>query len=153
TRAVSEVIAFRDDPISLSTGTGTAAATGMLVSGNYFAGLSIDMILGSPITPDDDRPKSSGTRGLVAVLSEQCWSQRFNRDPDIIGQQVRIEKKPLTIIGIVPTRFRKTRVSALPDIFMPITFAPKIFHWANTLNGPANNWLRIIIRKQPDASF
>jgi predicted permease len=154
TRAVAEVIAFRDNPVSLSAGDATATATGVLVSGNYFEALGVAMLAGSSITPDDDRtPGSGGPRGPVAVISEQCWTQRFGRDPAVIGRQIRVEGEPLTVIGIVPASFRGTRVGALPDVFMPMMFATKIFRWPNTLTGAYNHWLRIMIRKQPDASF
>jgi len=154
TRAVADVIAFRDNPINLTAGDATVPATGVLVSGNYFDALGVSMLRGSAITPDDDRTLGSGgSRGPVAVISEQCWTQRFGRDPAIVGRQIRIEGSPLTIIGVTPARFRGTRVGALPDVFMPMMFATKIFHWPNTLTGAYNHWLRIIIRKQPDATF
>lgn len=151
---VAEAIAFRDTTVSLSAGSSTERVTGLLVSGNYFSALGIDPIAGSSITVEDDRrPDTGGARGPVALLSEQYWTRRFNRDPAIIGSVIRIEGEPLTVAGIVPARFRGTRVGALPDVFMPMMFATKIFRWSNTLTGVANNWLRIIVRKKPEASF
>src|SRR5262249_15322326 len=138
THAIADVIAFRD--VGVSLGTSTSAATVMLVSGNYFGALGIDTIAGSAIGPDDDRtPDRGGARGPVALLSEQCWTERFGRDASIIGHQIRIEGEPVTVIGIVPARFRGTRVGALPDVFMPMMLAPKILRWSNTLTGAYNH--------------
>jgi putative ABC transport system permease protein len=154
TRSIADVIAFRDTTVNLSDGRSTERVTGLLVSGNYFGALGIDTIAGSSITADDDRtPDTGGARGPVALLGEQYWARHFNRDPAIIGSVIRIQGEPLTVVGIVPARFRGTRVGALPDVFMPMMFATKIFGGPNTLTGATNNWLRIIIRKKPDATF
>ena len=107
TRAVAAVITFRDIEVNLTAGDATVSATGVLVSGNYFDALGVSMLLGSAITPDDDRtPGSGGPRGPVAVISEQCWTQRFGRDPAIVGRQIRVERAPLTIVGVAPASFR-----------------------------------------------
>jgi predicted permease len=150
THAIDAVIAFRDLPVTVSVEDTTDRLTGLLVSGNYFSALGIDAIAGSSIGPDDDRtPESCGSRGPVALLSEQFWTRRFNRDSSVIGRSIRVEGAPLTVVGIVPARFRGTRVGALPDVFMPMMFAPQIFHWPNTLEGALNHWLRIIVRRKP----
>jgi predicted permease len=152
--SVDAVIAFRDMPVNLTAGDTTERVTGLLVSGNYFRTLGIDMAAGSPIGVDDDRtPESGGARGPVALVSEQFWTRRFHRDPGLIGRSIRIEGAPLTVVGVVPARFRGTRIGALPDVYMPMMFAPAIFHWPNTLTGPGNHWLRIIARTRPDATL
>jgi predicted permease len=154
TSSVDAVIAFRDRAVSVTVGDTTESVTGMLVTGNYFGVLGIDMVAGSPIGVDDDRtPESGGSRGPVAVLSDQFWARRFNRDPGIIGRPIRVEGEPLTVVGIAPAAFRGTRIGALPDVFMPMMFAPKIFHWPNTLTGPGNNWLRIMLRRKPGVAL
>ncbi len=154
TQAVDAVIAFRDNAVTVNVDDTTERLTGLLVSGNYFSALGIDPVAGSPIGTDDDRtPESCGSRGPVAMLSEQFWTRRFNRDPGVIGRSIRVEGEPLTVVGIVPGRFRGTRVGALPDVFMPMMFAPKIFHSPNTLSGAYNHWLRIIIRKKPGVAL
>ena len=44
-------------------------------------------------------------RNLV-VLSEGFWRARFNRDPSILGQDVRLDGEPFTVLGVMPTAFR-----------------------------------------------
>src|SRR5581483_1979559 len=38
-----------------------------------------------------------------AMISENLWQQRFGRDPGAIGQSLRIDDKPVTIVGVLPT--------------------------------------------------
>jgi predicted permease len=148
------LVAFRAQPLNVSAGGTTERATGMLVSGNYFDVLGIGMATGSPIRADDDRvPASGGARGLVAVLSHQYWKRRFNSDAAIVGSSVRINGHPLTIVGVAPPGFHGTRVGSLPDVFVPMMFAPQIFDGPNSLANPRNNWLRIIARTKPAATL
>jgi predicted permease len=42
----------------------------------------------------------------VVLLGEDLWSVRFARDPDIVGQSVRIGRTPHTVVGVMPADFR-----------------------------------------------
>src|ERR1700754_873114 len=50
-RSLAGLVAFRAIDVNLASG-GTERATGMLVSGNYFSVLGIEMAIGSPIRED-----------------------------------------------------------------------------------------------------
>ena len=144
------LVAFRPQSLNLSAGGATERVAGMLVSGNYFDVLGVGMATGSPIRPDDDRvPGLGGARGLVAVLSHQYWRRRFNADAAIAGSSVSINGHPVTIVGVAPSRFHGTRVGSLPDVFVPMMFAARVFDVPNWLSNPRNNWLRIIARVKP----
>ena len=41
----------------------------------------------------------------AAVISEAVWERRFNRDPQVIGRQIRSESQAYTIVGVAPARF------------------------------------------------
>lgn len=145
--------AFRPIPMNISAAARTERVTGMLVSGNYFGVLGLQMALGSPILPDDDRtPRSGGTRGLVAVLSHDFWRQRLGADPAVIGRAIRANGQPVTVLGVAPAGFNGTAVGSVPAVYVPMMFAPHIFDgpW---LENPRNLWLRMIGRLRRDASL
>ncbi|HEU4894166.1 MAG TPA: ABC transporter permease [Vicinamibacterales bacterium] len=145
--SVDGLVAFRAQPVNVTAGGATERVTGMLVSGNYFDVLGIGMTRGSSIGTDDDRvPGSGGARGFVAVLSHQYWKRRFNGDAAVVGSSVRINGQPFTIVGVAPPQFRGTRVGSLPDVFVPMMFAPQVYGGPDFLSNPRNNWLRIIAR-------
>ena len=148
------LVAFRAQPLSVSAGATTERATGMLVSGNYFDVLGVRLATDSPIGHDDDRvPGSGGARGLVAVLSHQYWTRRFNADAGVVGSPIRINGHPFTIVGVAPPGFHGTRVGSLPDVFVPMAFAARVFDVPNWLSAPRNNWLRLIARVKPGTSL
>jgi predicted permease len=147
------VVAFRAQPLNVSSGGTTERVTGMLVSGNYFDVLGVRMATGSPIGADDDRvPGSGGARGLVAVLSHQYWKRRFDGNAAIVGSSLGINGHPFTIVAVAPPGFHGTRVGSLPDVFVPMMFADRVFDVPNWLSNPRNNWLRIIARTKPAVS-
>ena len=149
-RSLDGLVAFRAMNMSLASGGGTERLTGMLVSGNYFSVLGVEMAIGSPIREDDDRtPESGGARGPVAVLSHQIWTQRFNSDPAIVGKPIRVNGELFTVIGVTPASFRGTRVGSFPDVFVPFAFARPLTNMPNALTGASNHWIRVIARIKP----
>jgi len=145
------LIAFRPQTLNVKAGPATERITGMLVTGNYFDVLGVRMALGSAITPEDDRvPGAGGARGLVAVVSHGYWVKRLHASPGAIGQSIRINGRPATIIGVAPPRFNGTRVGSLPDVYVPMMFVRVVFDRESALTNPRDNWLRIIARVKPD---
>ena len=150
---IAGLIAFRAQPLNVSAGGATERVSGMLVSGNYFDGLGIRMLSGSPIRPEDDEvPGTGGRRGLVAVVSYHYWQRRLNGDAAVLGSTVRINGHAVTIGGIAPEGFRGTRVGSLPDVFVPMMFATRVFTGPNWLTTPQNNWIRLIARVRAGTS-
>jgi predicted permease len=146
--------AFRDVRLNVSSDGSTERIPGMLVSGEYFKTLGVDMSIGSPIAPDDDRtPGSGGARGMVAVIGHRFWTRSFNSDERVVGRGIRVNGQPVTIVGVAPPSFNGTRVGSLPDIFLPMMFAPRVFDSPNWLTNPRNNWIRLIGRLKPHVSL
>src|SRR5579859_3938024 len=68
-----------------------------LVSPNYFATLGVRAQLGRVLTANDDR-----TEAMVAVLSDDFWQRRYNRNPAILGHKVELKGYALTVVGVLP---------------------------------------------------
>ena len=66
---------------------------------------------------------------------------------------MRINGHPFTIVAVAPPGFHGTRVGSLPDVFVPMMFAARVFDWPDWLSNPRNNWLRIIARTKPAVSL
>jgi predicted permease len=107
-------------PISINlTGLGEPQRIqASVVSDNYFRVLGVAPAMGRDFTPDDDR----GQIGYVAIISHDLWRKRFGGDPGVIGQMVRLDDDPMTIIGIMPRGFRHVLESgASPmEVWAPI---------------------------------
>jgi predicted permease len=86
-----------------------------LVTGNFFAVLQVDAVMGRTLVPADDQP--GGHR--VVVLSDRGWTSRFDRDPHVLGRVVLVRGEPFEIVGVMPAAFRGLDVSA-PDLWAPL---------------------------------
>ena len=73
---------------------------GGVVSGTFFEVMGLHPVLGRLIGPQDDGPNAAG----VVVLTYRFWNNSLNRDPNVIGKQVRlgsIGDRTATIIGVL----------------------------------------------------
>ncbi len=75
---------------------------GAVVSMNTFELLRVQPILGRSFAPDDANPSAPD----VVILGYNIWRNRFDHDPDVIGQTVNANGTPRTIIGVMPEGFR-----------------------------------------------
>jgi putative ABC transport system permease protein len=71
------------------------------VTTGFFSVLRAQPILGRTFVPEDDKP---GTI-TAAIISHGLWKRRFGSDPDIVGKQIQISSRPLTVIGVMPPGF------------------------------------------------
>lgn len=115
---LSDLFAF--GPISKLTakvGDEPESIKGQAVSGNYFAALRVQPIVGRAITADDDR---SGAAPVV-MLSHQFWQERFGANPAVIGQQLILNTQSFTIVGVTPPGFNGTlQVNYKPAVTVPV---------------------------------
>ncbi len=94
-----------------------------LVSGGAYEGLGVVPIAGRPILPSDAR---RGQSEAVAVISDAYWARRFGRDARAIGQSIRVNQVPVTIVGVNPPGFAGLSSQASPELFMPLTMQPVV---------------------------
>ncbi len=122
-RVFSDLFAWTGGGIANLEANGVKYAASMSnVTGEYFSTLGIQPHLGRWITPDD-LSLESGSPAAVAVLGYGCWKGRYNGDPDIIGKTIRVEDRPLTIIGVTPESFSGLVIDVAADVTVPIGFS------------------------------
>jgi putative ABC transport system permease protein len=64
-----------------------------------FAVLGIQPILGRVFTYEEDQPG----KNQVVLLTQGLWKRRFGGDPGVIGRTIRLDGKPYTVVGVVPS--------------------------------------------------
>ena len=90
--------AFRQAGFALSGGDRPESVAGAIVNANFFDVLDVKPVLGRTFAAADEGPGAP----RVAVLSDGLWRQRFGARPDAIGQTLRINDEPHTIVGVMP---------------------------------------------------
>lgn len=89
--------AFRTTAVDLA-GSGAPLRVRVGTVGNdFFRVLRARTLAGRTFQADDHDPASE----LVAVLSEGLWHGRFGGDASIVGQTIRLDGVPHTVVGVV----------------------------------------------------
>jgi putative ABC transport system permease protein len=118
-----------------------------VASASYFRLLGVRPARGRIYTADEEVPLSSAR---VAVISDRFWKREFNRDPDIIGQQVEFQSKQYTVIGVTPPRFSGVDLDET-EAWVPLgshpNYSPKTA--TNWTTNPNINGFQILVRPAP----
>jgi putative ABC transport system permease protein len=110
-------------------------------SSNFFSVLGTQPVLGTGFSADDD---VDGTgwglpgRNAVAVISYGLWQQLFSGDPKVLGDTIRVDGIPLTIVGIAPPGF---------------DYPGKAILWKPAAFSPGNNGWGTVARLRPGISW
>ena len=96
----------------------TVNGDGMLVSGSYFPVLGLHAAAGRLFDPQDDTQIG---QHFVTVLSYGVWQSQFGASPAIIGQQIVVNGKSMTVLGVAPPGFEGTTLGTMPKVFVPIS--------------------------------
>ncbi len=83
------------------TGIGEPATVNAArMSSGVFQALAVPPLLGRWFTPAEDEQKQP-----VVVLSYLAWRDRMGADPAIVGRKVFLNRRPYTVIGVMPRGF------------------------------------------------
>ena len=102
---------------NLAGGNEAEYVQGSRVSEDFFRVLGVYPALGRAFTPEEDTPQ--GPR--VAILSDGLWRRRFGANPELVGQTVLLNDRPVTVVGIMPQQFKFV---AGADLFVPMKARP-----------------------------
>jgi len=120
-----------------------------IVTTNYFAALGARAVAGRLFSPDEsDRPAASP----VVVLSHRYWNRRFGGSRDIVGQTVRVNRYPVTVIGVAPEGFHGNTVIGI-DLWVPMSLATFVSRvTTETLDTRNGGWVVLGARLKPGVS-
>jgi predicted permease len=107
----------------IGLGTHSERAWGQFVSGNFFAVLGVKPVAGRFFSPDEYGDKQGAYP--VAVIGYGLWQRDFHGD-DVIGRTIRVNRVPLTIIGVAPKEFRGSSSGLMFELWTPLMMAPQM---------------------------
>ena len=90
---------------------------GQLVSPEYFSVLGVKPQRGRVLNPELDKPGDAP----VVVITDRFWRNRLNSSPDALGQTLRLNGQPATIVGITPKDFKGAMPMTSAELFVPVT--------------------------------
>jgi len=122
-RSFEQLAGTSMDGFTIGYGTRAERLFAELVTGNYFQVLGVRASLGRTLLPSDD---VSPGKHPVAVISNDLWRRGFASDPAIVGQTIKVNGFPLTIVGVAEPSFRGTIPGLSLELFVPVMMAPQI---------------------------
>ncbi len=147
---LSGLVAYDQQPFSLSDGSQSERVVGQIVSGNYFAVLGVRPALGRFFLPEEDR--TPGTHPVV-IISHGLWQRRFGADPAVIGKTVSLNAYRYTVVGVAPSEFTGTTRGTVNDVYVPIMMQAQTGPGRNGfLDNRNGGWLYLIGRLKPNVS-
>ena len=96
-------------------------ADGLFVSGDFFSVLGVPSVLGRTLSTQDDR---AGCGSPGAVISYSFWQREFAGNSGVLGQSVRLDGRPFTIVGVTPAGFFGVEVGNRYDVALPLCADP-----------------------------
>ena len=95
-------------------------ATAERVTASLFPVLGVGPLLGRTFTQQEDENSVP-----VTVISYALWRERFHDDPGVLGKTIDLDRRPYTIIGVMPRDFEfpvdAGRLSHR-DLWVPMSF-------------------------------
>ena len=118
-----EDVAGRDGMSAVVTSGLPESVSVVLFTPNAFDHFGVPAMIGRTWTPRDI--PQPGAPPAVAVLSYLFWTRHFNSQPNVIGRRLELNRKPYTILGVVPPRFTWNDA----DVYIPLAVTPDPKHF------------------------
>ena len=99
--SMAQVGAYSTGTANLSADARSERYSGGFLSAGVLPALRVQPALGRAFV---DADMAVGAP-LVVLLADAVWRQRFNRDADILGRQIRVNNQPATVVGVMPPAF------------------------------------------------
>jgi putative ABC transport system permease protein len=100
-RTAKHLGAFANRPAVLSEGQASTSLRAVPISPSLLAAMSVTPMMGRLFDEADSKPGATP----VAIVSYLTWKNYFVSDPAIVGREVRIDARPVRIVGVLPESF------------------------------------------------
>jgi predicted permease len=153
-QVLGDLLAFHPTGVNATVGDYAERVSVDEVSGNYYEVLGVQPQLGRGIRPHDDSAGSDA----VAVISDGFWERAFGRSPAVLGQSIKLNDVPVTVVGVNPKGFTgaaSTLPSETPDVIVALAKATLVTP-ASTgrdwLADPSSRAVIVMGRTRPEVS-
>jgi putative ABC transport system permease protein len=129
----SALAGFSSGSANFEGPAGPVALPNVSTTDTFFDVFRVQPMLGRTFTEGEDQPGKND----VAVLSYDLWEQAFGKQSSAIGQTIKLDGRPYTVIGVMPAGFRYP-VGKHGAIYTPLHIPKNLAdargtHWLPTL--------------------
>jgi predicted permease len=90
---------------------------GMRVTANFLSVLKVNLLRGRDFQVEEEKRGANG----VVIISHSFWQNRLGGDESAMGQQLTLNSRPFTIIGILPPDFEFPLLAKQAELLTTIT--------------------------------
>ncbi len=85
------------------------------VSSGFFETLRVQAALGRTFRREEEQMGGSGS----VILSHDFWRRHFDASPSVLGQTLKLDGEPSTVVGVLPANFHLEFLDDA-DVFLPL---------------------------------
>ena len=141
----SAVSATFNSIANMQTDDGLRPSLVEYATASHFPMLGLRPSVGRWFDPEEDQTGA----GAFGIVGRHAWEMRFGRDPNIIGQTVRLNGAPVTIVGIGPETYNGAVSGVAVDFWLSISSILPVEGSASTLERRQNHWFMVKARLEP----
>jgi putative ABC transport system permease protein len=133
--------AYGSDGFTIEAGGEPKLTLAARVTPNFFATLGVKPAMGRDFLESEEQPDGPN----VAIVSDAYWRSEFGANPNVVGTLIRLDGKPVTVVGVLPRDFEFAPMRSAP-VWVPM-HAPGDLGTRRSLR-----WLGAIGRLAPGVS-
>jgi predicted permease len=143
-RTLTQFAYYESGAAYLRSASAEQKVASVTASSNLFATLGVAPALGRSFTAEEQQPGKEH----VALLSDAVWRGQFHADPGILGQTVRLDDTPTTIVGVMPPEFAFPAGETSAQIWTPSPLKPE-----DSTRSIRSSMLQVIARRKSGSSI
>jgi predicted permease len=122
-----KIAAYEGEEVTLTGAGEPEVVAAARVTFNYFNVLGQEPLYGRDFLPQEDTPGNNH----VAILSYGLWQRRFGGDLQILGQSIKLDNLPTTVVGVMPPGFNfpnpaeRANMSGNVQLWVPEGLSPQ----------------------------
>jgi putative ABC transport system permease protein len=146
-RSFSSVVGFTNETFNLSGRGDAEEISSARVSWNFFDSLGVRPMVGRTFDPQEDQPGGKA----VVLISHAFATRLFGQGKNAVGQNLTLDSRDYTVIGVLPAKFVFALAGAAVDIWAPRVFDLNIAT-PQQINGGAS-FLTVMARLAPGTTL
>jgi predicted permease len=134
-RSFQSIAGFAGDAFTLAAGDEPRNIFAAQATASFFSTLGVQPSLGRDFVEADRQADFPA----VTILSDGLWRSAFGADPNILNRVIRLDGKPVMVIGVLPRSFQFAPAGSA-QLWVPLHPGP------DGLNRRSLRWLRVVAR-------
>ena len=140
-KSFSSITAYSGSAFTIDTGGEPKITFATQVLPNFLATLGVQPALGRDFSKEELQPDGPH----AVILSDAFWRSEFGADPKIIGRTIRLDNKPVPVVGVLAANFEFAPRSS--PLWVPM--APS----GDLLTRRSLRWTNVVARLAPGVSM